>query len=164
MLLISLSALFFAACNSSDSSSSTTGAEAKPAFDLAAAKAAIDARNAEFATAVGKMDSVSLSNLYTADGKLLAPNMPEASGTAAIKSTFGGMFSAMGKMGLKLTAIEVWGNESVLTEEGVYTMSDKDGKEVDKGKYLVVWKMDDGKWKLHRDIWNSDNPPMPAAK
>ena len=36
-------------------------------------------------------------------------------------------------------------------------MTDKSGKEIDKGKYIVLWKMEDGKWKLHRDIFNSDN-------
>jgi ketosteroid isomerase-like protein len=40
-----------------------------------------------------------------------------------------------------------------------------DGKKFnDKGKYIVVYKKDGDKWKLYRDIWNSDNPPPPAEK
>jgi ketosteroid isomerase-like protein len=34
----------------------------------------------------------------------------------------------------------------------------KDGTIADKGKYIVVWKKEDGKWKLHRDLSNSDLP------
>jgi ketosteroid isomerase-like protein len=40
-------------------------------------------------------------------------------------------------------------------------MTDKDGKEIDRGKALELWKMEDGKWKLFRDIFNSDLPCMP---
>ena len=30
----------------------------------------------------------------------------------------------------------------------------------DEGKYVVVWKkQEDGSWKLHRDIWNSNLMP-----
>jgi ketosteroid isomerase-like protein len=30
----------------------------------------------------------------------------------------------------------------------------KDGK-VDQARYVVVWKREGGRWKLHRDIWNA---------
>jgi ketosteroid isomerase-like protein len=29
-----------------------------------------------------------------------------------------------------------------------------------KGKYIVLWKKENGKWKLHRDISNSDLPAV----
>lgn len=34
----------------------------------------------------------------------------------------------------------------------------EDGHErpVDQGKYLVVWRQEDGRWRIHRDIFNSD--------
>lgn len=35
---------------------------------------------------------------------------------------------------------------------------DKDGKQLDKGKYIVLWKKEEGKWKLFRDCYNSDLP------
>ena len=35
-------------------------------------------------------------------------------------------------------------------------------KTVDKGNYIVVWKKDDGKWKIFRDIWNSSEKAMAA--
>jgi ketosteroid isomerase-like protein len=34
---------------------------------------------------------------------------------------------------------------------------------VDAGKYVTVFQRKDGKWRIIRDIWNSDNPPAPPA-
>jgi ketosteroid isomerase-like protein len=70
------------------------------------------------------------------------------------------MFAETGPIDLKLTSNEVSGNEEMVNEVGSYSMTDKKGKEIDKGKYIVLWKMEDGKWKIHRDVFNSDMPPM----
>jgi len=32
------------------------------------------------------------------------------------------------------------------------------GYVLDKGKYIVIWKQEEGQWKLHRDIFNSSMP------
>jgi ketosteroid isomerase-like protein len=164
VLALLLPVLLITACNDTDTKNQTAAeAGTKSAFDLAAAKTTIETLNAEFSSYVNKSDSVSLANMYTSDGKLMGPNMPAVNGRNSIQSTFNGMFSA-GPLGLKISTIEIWGNETTLAEETVFIMTDKDGKEIDKGKALVVWKMEEGKWKLHRDIWNSDNPPPPPAK
>jgi ketosteroid isomerase-like protein len=63
---------------------------------------------------------------------------------------------------ITLNTTDLWGYDDLLTEVGTYTLTSKDGKEVDKGKYIDLWKMEDGKWKLHRDIFNSDLPCPPA--
>lgn len=43
----------------------------------------------------------------------------------------------------------------MLSEAGRYTLRDKYGNILDIGKYLVVWKKVDGKWKAHRDMFNT---------
>ena len=166
LVIFSITSLFIA-CNSntaSESGSNTTTEKEMKSFDLAAAKTAIDASNAEFGTLAGKMDSVGLAALYTSDAKFMVPNMPAFSGRANIQSGFAGMFAETGQIGLKLTANEVSGNEEMVNEVGTYSMTDKNGKEIDKGKYIVLWKMEDGKWKIHRDVFNSDMPLMAPAK
>ena len=45
-------------------------------------------------------------------------------------------------MRLSLTAVEVLGTEELLSEVGTFTISDKDGKQFDNGKYIVLWKME----------------------
>jgi ketosteroid isomerase-like protein len=157
LAIFSITSLVFAACN--DKEAPATKEDIKPTFDIAGAKKAIDSTNAKFGEYLGKSDSVGLASLYTSDAKLMGPNMPVASGRSNIQSTFGGMFAALGKVGITLTASEVQGTEELVSEVGTYVMTDKDGKETEKGKYIVLWKMEDGKWKLYRDCWNADAPP-----
>ena len=78
------------------------------------------------------------------------------SGKASIQSTISAIMNS-GITGATLSTIEVWGKEDFVTEEGEYTLSVGD-TQVDKGKYMVLWKMEEGKWKFHRDIFNSDLP------
>ena len=67
----------------------------------------------------------------------------------------------MGSPDFKLEATEVWGDENMVEEVGVYTFNDANGTTLDKGKYICLWKMEDGKWKIYRDIFNSDMPAPP---
>src|SRR5215204_5928296 len=160
LVIFSITSLLFVACgDKATESGTTTATETKSTFDLAAVKKIIDSTNAIFGSLISKGDSVALASLYTSDAKFMTPNMPTASGRNGVQSAFAGLFAAMGTPSLTLTANEVWGTEELVTEVGSYTMTDKNGKEIDKGKYIDLWKMEDGKWKIHRDIFNSDNPP-----
>ena len=161
LVVLFISSALFIACN--DKTTTSTNEEIKPTFDIPGAKKIIDSTNAAFSALVAKGDSAGLAALYTTDAKVMMPNMPSASGRSQIQSGFGGMFAAMGPIDLRLTAVDVWGNDDMVIEEGSYVMS-KEGKEIDRAKYIVLWKMEDGKWKLFRDIFNSDNPPVPPGK
>ena len=138
-------------------------AETKQAFDLESAKKEIAEANLAFETAVSKSDSIGLANLYTTDTKWMNPNAPAVEGRAALVSTISQSLKA-GIGSAKLTTAEVWGDENYVTEEGNYKLFAKDGTEIDKGKYLILWKRVDGKLMFHRDIYNSDLPAVPAAK
>ena len=163
LVIFSITSLLFVACgDKATESGTTTATETKSTFDLAAVKKIIDSTNAIFGSLISKGDSVGLASLYTSDAKFMTPNMPTASGRNGVQSAFAGLFAAMGTPSLTLTANEVWGTEELVTEVGSYTMTDKNGKEIDKGKYIDLWKMEDGKWKIHRDIFNSDMPPAPS--
>lgn len=163
LVICSITSLFMACSNNTASESGTnTATETKSTFDLAAIKKVIDSTNVVFGSMIGKGDSVGVASLYTSDAKFMVPNMPTAIGRSAVQSAFAGLFAAMGTPNLTLTSNDVWGNEELVTEVGSYTMTDKTGKEMDKGKYIDLWKMEDGKWKIHRDIFNSDLPPAPS--
>ena len=158
--LFTTSSFILPACK--DSGKTATDAGTKSAFDLDAAKKAIDETKAAFGDFIKKGDSTGVANLYASDAKVMGSNMPAITGKAAITSAFAGFINS-GVGGATLTTTEVWGTESMVSEEGTYSLSDKSGKELDKGKYIVLWKMEDGKWKLFRDCWNSDAPlPAPA--
>ncbi len=68
----------------------------------------------------------------------------------------------MGIKDIKITTDDVIGNGDVLGETGKYEMYADNNKLVDKGKYVVLWKMENGEWKLYRDIWNTSMPAAPS--
>lgn len=131
--------------------------EATETFDLAAAKKAVEEQNAIFTEAMNKSDSTGAANFYTNDGKFMQPNAKSAVGRDNILHVMSAFMKAgMPKFSLK--TLEVWGNKDLLVSEDEWTFTDTNGKEVDRGKSLVVWKMEDGKWKMFRDCYNSDMP------
>lgn len=58
---------------------------------------------------------------------------------------------------LETVELDIQGNTAI--KVGKYTLQGEGGQILDKGKYLVVWKQEDGQGKWHRDIWNSSLPP-----
>lgn len=131
-------------------------------FDMTSAKKAIEEQNAVFIAAMNKGDSVTVANNYTMDAKFMQPNAKAAEGRENIQHVIAGyMKSGMPTFDIKM--VDIWGNKDLLTVEEQWTFTDKEGKVVDQGKALELWKMEDGKWKIHRDCYNS-NMPMPKAK
>jgi ketosteroid isomerase-like protein len=130
-------------------------------FSLDSVKTAIATSNDAFGQVWAAGDSTAYGNCYTKDAQLFVPNMERMTGKGAAMAFFNGG-RAWGIRGGTLTTEEVVGGPEVVGEIGKYVITDSAGKAMDKGKYIVLWKKEEGKWKMHRDIWNSDNP-MPAA-
>jgi ketosteroid isomerase-like protein len=129
----------------------------EPAFDMENAKKEIAAANAALTELIAKGDSVGTAEAYTKEGKFMGSNMPSVVGKANLTTFWAGFINAVGGT-ITLTSLDIWGNEESITEEGQFEIKAKDGTSLDKGKYIVVWKKEDGKWKLHRDMSNSDLP------
>jgi uncharacterized protein (TIGR02246 family) len=125
-----------------------------------AVRSEIEETNAKFMNALREGDVATIASLYTADGILAAPNAPMVRGTSAIRELLGGMVQQMGAPDLKLETQEVEELGDTAWELGTYKMNAAGS--TDTGKYIVIWKRQDGAWKLHADIWNSDAPPPSA--
>src|SRR5205823_2093706 len=132
-------------------------------FDLAAVKSIIAEKNKTFSDAILKGDSTTVANLYASDANMLPPNVPKAENHDAI-ITVAGDFARMGLKAFSIESTNVYGGPEMVVEEGKYTVGDGAGKALDEGKYIVLWKQENGDWTLYRDIWNSNNPPPPASK
>ena len=64
-------------------------------------------------------------------------------------------------MGLKeavLETIDLEEHGDTAIETGHYVLKADGGVVADHGKYIVVWKNEGGTWKLHKDIWNTNQP------
>lgn len=122
-----------------------------------ALRKAIEAANAEWSARFNAGDSVGVAALYTKDGKLLPPNSDFVSEPSAIAKFWKGAMEA-GIKGVKLETREVHGAGEMAFEVGGYSLTDAETKPLDQGKYIVIWKREEGKWKLYRDIWNTSRP------
>ena len=143
--------LFFS-CNPKDRAEIEKSASA---FDIKQGEASISQSNQNFMKAFETADSTGVANSYTTDAKIMAANIPAIIGRDEIKH----FISTIMKTGMKdfqITTLKIWGDSSILAEEGTYKIDDSADVQIDTGKYIVLWKQESGNWKMFRDIWTTD--------
>jgi uncharacterized protein (TIGR02246 family) len=123
-----------------------------PPTDLEGLKAMRDVWQSAF----DNRDSAALAAIYAEDGTLMPPNSNTVIGRAAIEA-FWADFQASG-IGGEIKDTEVYAHGEDGYTVGAYTISDAGSATIDEGKYVVIWRHVDGKWQMHRDIWNSNLP------
>ena len=155
LLSIAFLAILFSSCNNEAAKTETAGG-----FSLDSARAAIEASNKVFGACFATGDSTTFANCYTSDGCISPTGVSRMCGTQAIIAFFNGA-RKMGVSNLTLTTDELLGGKEAVVETGKYEMFVGDKISVEKGKFIVIWKEENGKLKMHRDIWNSDAPPPP---
>lgn len=128
------------------------------AFDLEKAKSMIAELHQKFSDAISKSDSVGYAAVFHSQAVVYPPNMGELKGRDALVA-FAGMSFRMGIGSVPLQTTEVWGDENDIVVSGTYEVKGKDGTSWEKGKYLEIWKDENGELKLYRDMWNANNPP-----
>jgi len=117
----------------------------------------IESANARFVSAFRRGDATDMANLYTSEAQLLPANSDFVRGTAAIRAFWQRVID-MGLKGASLETVEVEGHGQTAIEVGRYRLLAAGDAVADQGKYIVVWKNDNGTWKLHRDIWTTSQP------
>ena len=115
----------------------------------------IESSNQAFAAAFLRGDAEAVAELYTKDAELLPPGAGVVAGRVAIAAFWKGAIDA-GVKDLVLTTVQVESAGDLAYEVGTVRIVAKDDQ-VSEDRYLVVWKRENGKWQLHRDIWNSPN-------
>lgn len=124
-------------------------------------KKSIQKMNQDFITVFQEGDATRLEDFYCSDGQLLPPGAPAIVGKEQILGFWQTLMNAgINKFDLQTTEAEKFGNKVI--EQGTYTIFAGNNLIVDQGKYMVIWKKEDGRLKISRDITNSDNPPPPA--
>jgi len=121
-------------------------------------RAEIEAANRQFEAAAAKGDGKAVAALYTASGQALPAGSGVVSGTEALAAFWQGVLDS-GVKGVRLKTLEVDSAGEMAHEVGEYQLLDAAGKILDQGKYVVIWKKDGGRFKLHRDIWTTSMPP-----
>jgi uncharacterized protein (TIGR02246 family) len=129
----------------------------------AVTRAAVEEANRRFMDAVGRGDASLLADLYTEDARVLPPNRPLVQGGRAAEQFWQSLLDT-GLSEMDLESLEVAGLGDLLYDVGQYEMRGEVGQVLDRGKYLFIWRWEDGEWLMHRNIWNSNIPiPMRTA-
>ena len=122
---------------------------ASATIDLQKAKIKIDSLDKQFAQYYFQGDSVAIYNMYAKDARLESLKGNE------ILLSWGKQIRASIKndtRNLIFTTTSLSTDSEFLVELGTYEFKDSKGSPKHKGKYLVVWKQEDGTWKLYRDM------------
>jgi ketosteroid isomerase-like protein len=126
------------------------------AQDNGKVETAIRANNKQFADLFSSTSGTGVNALYAKNAMVLPPG-GESVTEDAIGKFWGGAYGAgIKKVNLETTGLETTG--TLAAETGKYTLYGADGSTIDAGKYMVLWKKENGSWKIFRDIWNTSMP------
>ncbi|HXX10261.1 MAG TPA: SgcJ/EcaC family oxidoreductase [Burkholderiales bacterium] len=118
---------------------------------------AIEGSNGKWVDALSRGDANGIAALYTETAKLLPANGDVVSGRQEIQKYWQGAITS-GFKTVTLTTVEVESCGDTAYEVGTWTVPGEGGKVLDKGDYIVIWKLQGGQWKLHRDTWTTNTP------
>jgi uncharacterized protein (TIGR02246 family) len=120
-------------------------------------RAELGKRDRAWEKAYNAGDAAALTALYTKDAQVMAPGAETASGSSALRAYFTEDVKGGAKMALTLEDVVGFGDYAL--ETGKYVATSAQGKHLDHGKFMSLYKKADGGWKLYRDTWNSSMPP-----
>ena len=116
--------------------------------------AAIRQANEMFASElIGKQNIQAIDQLYTSNARVLPPGAEMIAGREQIKAFWQQAIQGLGMQSVKLTTVdlELLGDGVVEIGRGDLALT---GGQTLALKYVVLWKQEAGRWKLHVDIWN----------
>ena len=147
--------ILLAACNNAATDSAAVIKDST-GNDAAKVEEFIKSEGAKFDEEMKRGDSNALAAHYASDAVVMPPNSEIVKGKD-VAGIWGGAIR-MGVKSMKLNMTDVAGGGDVYAETGTYEMAGADNKTLDKGKYVTVWKKDNGSWKIYRDIRNTSMP------
>lgn len=157
-LLYIVPLLFAISCNQTQSSK-----KKETVFDIASVKSHIEAMNKAYGDRFMTNDTAFYNARYCKDAEVYCPGLAAVKGRDSIRNFFY-QNGTNKEAKIELPTGNIYGSNELVVEEGMYNFPDGKGGNVDKGKFIALWKLEDGKWKLFREIWNTDLAPAPANK
>lgn len=144
--LILMMSIFISSCEQKKEANELNGQ-----VDITFLEKEIELRLREYEKHLKNRDSSALGNMYMKNAEII----PSTKGRDNIIKVFGS-YIRDSITGSSFKTTQLWGNEQLLVEEGVGKWSHANGRLVASGRYLLVWKKDEGKWKILRDTWFPD--------
>ena len=161
LISLAASALLVSSCGSGNETSAAASSQPAASTESSSHEQAIRGQVGKWLQLIKSKDSAAIAQMYAEDGAFMPPNATIAKGRLAIEKGWAGM---MATPGFDLTfapdQIVVSSSGDMALDRGTYRLSvaPNGTKQVDTGKYVVVWRRIDGEWKAAADIINSDLP------
>jgi ketosteroid isomerase-like protein len=101
-------------------------------------------------------DALRAAANYTADAQILPPRNPIIEGRPAIAAFFQANIDKYISYGNDTKWSAVKGDMAI--EQGVYNVRNvRVGQDVETGKYIRIWRKNNGMWMLYRDMFSPDS-------
>lgn len=155
-----LAGFIFSGCNNGGAEPKADPEKRDTVLTNSQMKQITEERNAVYDKAMVEGDSINIVQHFSSDCVVLPPNGDQIVGKAAVIPAV----MAFSKMGIKKFTDEttrVLAGGDYIIEEGNYFLGGDNNSTLDKGKYLCVWKKEDGEWRVCSNMWNTS---MPANK
>ena len=131
---------------------------AQNSYPLGEARKAIAESNTIYFTSFAKNQASIFADRYAEDACIMASNAPAQCGREAALNFFKDGYENYGIRDGKFVTINVFGDgKEYATEEGLWQLFDANGKMLDDGKFLVLWKKTKSGWKMYRDSFSSNH-------
>lgn len=147
--------LISAGCSNSNKPKEVEIEVKETVFDLTKEKEELQKSFAGVMDALANKDAKAVANYYTKDGVFMPHNSAIYTGREEIEKAFEG-FIAGGFTDLNVESTWAEGCGEYLLDTEKWTLSN--GTDTLIGKSLVIWKKEDGMWKMYKDMINTDTP------
>jgi uncharacterized protein (TIGR02246 family) len=117
----------------------------------------INETNQLFMNAFSAGDAEKVAGFYTTNCRFLPDNGDPVDGRANVQELLQSMMDG-GVSSVELITWEVEDCGDTAVEVGRVIMRGDADELIDDGKFIVIWKKEEGGWRLHRDIVNSSLP------
>jgi ketosteroid isomerase-like protein len=106
-------------------------------------------------------DVAGLVLMYSPDAEILPPDEPVIAGPEAIEKFWQGY--GPGQVRIELGEVDTRKIGEFWFREGAYKAQFADEGEPRVGKFIELWKHEDGNWLMYRQMWNR-NAPLNAGE
>jgi ketosteroid isomerase-like protein len=145
-------------------------AAATAAREDAALRAAVEAGAIRASDAYNRDNMVEVVRDYADDVWVFPPNTEPYQGAQTLLDYHARNFRQNGFRNLRLTTTGFERSGHLAYETGTYTIDVPTGDrartmETSYGKYMNIWKRDEGgNWRIHHVMWSSNLPPRPNLR
>jgi len=102
---------------------------------------------------IAKRNIQAIDQIYTSNARVLPPGAEMIAGREQIKAFWKQAIEAFGMQSVKLTTVDLEPLGDGVVEIGRGDLGLAGGQTLAL-KYVVQWKQEAGRWKIHTDIWN----------